>query len=77
MLKLASYLCNAGAAMDDGGGEMRRVAAAEAALRVITPVLLAGGSGTRLWPVSRQSHPKQFAPLVAGAITSTRDGRNN
>lgn len=31
---------------------------------VITPVLLAGGSGTRLWPVSRKSFPKQFAPLV-------------
>lgn len=30
----------------------------------IIPVLLAGGSGTRLWPVSRKSFPKQFAPLV-------------
>ena len=30
----------------------------------ITPVLLAGGSGTRLWPVSRKSFPKQFAPLI-------------
>lgn len=30
----------------------------------ITPVLLSGGSGTRLWPVSRKSFPKQFAPLV-------------
>ena len=27
----------------------------------IFPVLLCGGSGTRLWPVSRQSFPKQFA----------------
>lgn len=33
---------------------------------LITPVLLAGGSGTRLWPVSRQSFPKQFADLVTG-----------
>lgn len=32
----------------------------------ITPVLLCGGSGTRLWPLSRKSHPKQFAPLLAG-----------
>ncbi|MRX51400.1 mannose-1-phosphate guanylyltransferase/mannose-6-phosphate isomerase [Paracoccus sp. S-4012] len=30
----------------------------------ITPVLLAGGSGTRLWPVSRKAFPKQFAPLL-------------
>lgn len=30
----------------------------------ITPVLLAGGSGTRLWPLSRKSYPKQFARLI-------------
>ena len=30
----------------------------------IIPVLLAGGSGTRLWPVSRDTMPKQFLPLV-------------
>jgi mannose-1-phosphate guanylyltransferase len=28
------------------------------------PVLLCGGSGTRLWPVSRKSYPKQFVPLA-------------
>lgn len=28
------------------------------------PVFLCGGSGTRLWPLSRQSYPKQFAPLL-------------
>ena len=32
----------------------------------IIPVLLAGGSGTRLWPLSRKSYPKQFASLFAG-----------
>lgn len=30
----------------------------------ITPVLLAGGSGTRLWPLSRKSYPKQFSRLM-------------
>ena len=29
----------------------------------ITPVILSGGSGTRLWPMSRGSYPKQFLPL--------------
>jgi mannose-1-phosphate guanylyltransferase / mannose-6-phosphate isomerase len=31
---------------------------------MIHPVLLCGGSGTRLWPLSRQSFPKQFVKLV-------------
>lgn len=31
---------------------------------MITPVLLCGGSGTRLWPVSRKSYPKQFSDLI-------------
>ena len=30
----------------------------------LIPVILSGGSGTRLWPLSRESHPKQFLPLV-------------
>ena len=30
----------------------------------ITPVVLCGGSGTRLWPLSRKSFPKQFVPLI-------------
>ncbi|MGE8211741.1 MAG: mannose-1-phosphate guanylyltransferase/mannose-6-phosphate isomerase [Stenotrophomonas rhizophila] len=30
----------------------------------IVPVILSGGSGTRLWPVSREAYPKQFLPLV-------------
>jgi mannose-1-phosphate guanylyltransferase/mannose-6-phosphate isomerase len=31
---------------------------------MLTPVLLSGGVGSRLWPVSRETHPKQFLPLV-------------
>ena len=30
----------------------------------IFPVVLCGGSGTRLWPLSRKSFPKQFTPVV-------------
>jgi mannose-1-phosphate guanylyltransferase/mannose-6-phosphate isomerase len=30
------------------------------------PVVMCGGSGTRLWPLSRKALPKQFVPLVAG-----------
>jgi len=32
----------------------------------IVPVILCGGSGTRLWPVSRRSFPKQFGPILDG-----------
>jgi mannose-1-phosphate guanylyltransferase/mannose-1-phosphate guanylyltransferase/mannose-6-phosphate isomerase len=31
----------------------------------IVPVILSGGTGTRLWPLSRESYPKQFWPLVS------------
>ena len=31
---------------------------------MIYPVILCGGSGTRLWPLSRQSYPKQFAKII-------------
>ncbi|MGL4729299.1 MAG: mannose-1-phosphate guanylyltransferase/mannose-6-phosphate isomerase [Bosea sp. (in: a-proteobacteria)] len=36
---------------------------------IIRPVLLCGGSGTRLWPASRESFPKQFAPLIGERST--------
>ena len=32
----------------------------------LIPIILCGGSGTRLWPLSRQSLPKQFVPLLNG-----------
>jgi mannose-1-phosphate guanylyltransferase/mannose-6-phosphate isomerase len=33
---------------------------------VVLPVVLAGGSGTRLWPRSTEQEPKQFLPLIDG-----------
>ena len=34
---------------------------------MLIPVILSGGSGTRLWPLSREHYPKQFLPLVGEA----------
>ena len=31
---------------------------------MIFPIILSGGSGTRLWPLSRSEHPKQFIKLI-------------
>ena len=39
--------------------------APDASSGLIVPVILSGGSGTRLWPVSRESFPKQLWPLVS------------
>ena len=38
----------------------------------ITPVVLSGGSGTRLWPLSRELYPKQLLKLV-GTHTMLQD----
>ena len=35
----------------------------------LIPVLMCGGAGTRLWPVSRESMPKQFVPLIGDRST--------
>src|ERR1700704_6120989 len=35
----------------------------------LIPVVMCGGAGTRLWPVSRESMPKQFVPLVGETST--------
>ena len=32
---------------------------------IVTPVLLAGGSGSRLWPLSRKSYPKQYSRIFS------------
>ncbi len=34
---------------------------------MITPVIMCGGAGTRLWPASRSDNPKPFLPLVDGS----------
>lgn len=41
---------------------------------MIVPVVLAGGVGSRLWPVSRQSYPKQFSSLSAAATPKDAAG---
>jgi len=53
-------------------------------MATLCPVILSGGSGTRLWPLSRELHPKQFIPFcedtlfgktlerVAGLLNSTQ-----
>ena len=44
-------------------------------LRRVIPVVMCGGAGTRLWPVSRDSMPKQFIPLLGGESTFQRTMR--
>ena len=38
-------------------------------MSILQPVVLSGGSGTRLWPLSRESYPKQF-------LSFSGDGRS-
>jgi len=35
----------------------------------VVPVILCGGAGTRLWPVSRETMPKQLVPLIGTSST--------
>src|ERR1044072_6128669 len=37
--------------------------------QLLIPVLMCGGTGKRLWPVSRESMPKQFVPLIGERST--------
>jgi mannose-1-phosphate guanylyltransferase/mannose-6-phosphate isomerase len=41
----------------------------------ITPVILCGGSGERLWPLSRKSYPKQFLELTRGGSLFQQSAR--
>ncbi len=41
----------------------------------LTPVILSGGAGTRLWPVSRRAHPKPFMELVDGETLAEKTWR--
>src|ERR1700731_437609 len=41
-------------------------------LTLVHPAILSGGSGSRLWPLSRRSYPKQLLPL-AGTQTMIQD----
>jgi len=47
----------------------------------LRPIVLAGGSGNRLWPLSTKSNPKQFLPLINGSspldLTFTRLNNSN
>src|SRR4051812_3784300 len=46
----------------DGSAQAHRI---DRRRNIIRPVILSGGAGTRLWPISRQSFPKQLLPIVA------------
>src|SRR5215475_6403075 len=55
-----SALCTASTAV-----QSRPASAAPLSVKLkVHPVILAGGSGTRLWPMSREQHPKQLIGLL-------------
>ena len=45
--------------------DVKTVTDQKIAKRLIHPVILSGGSGTRLWPMSRAAFPKQLQPLLS------------
>jgi mannose-1-phosphate guanylyltransferase / mannose-6-phosphate isomerase len=61
--------------MDDIGSKS---SSSQQSVGLITPVLLSGGAGTRLWPMSRALYPKQLLPLASAesmlVVTARRMG---
>ena len=49
----------------DFGGDLPRKSGKLYAMNKVFPIVLCGGVGSRLWPLSRGSYPKQFLPLVS------------
>ena len=47
-----------------GMPKSRKIRKEQEKMHSITPVLLCGGAGTRLWPLSRKRYPKQFAQIL-------------
>ena len=45
-------------------GSTAKSVASDLSMSVIFPIIMCGGAGTRLWPASRPSRPKQFIPLA-------------
>jgi hypothetical protein len=52
-----------GKAISNAGGQCRET------MTKILPVIMCGGSGSRMWPDSRESLPKQFIPLIGERST--------
>jgi len=45
-------------------------------MQKIVPIILAGGTGSRLWPLSRSSFPKQFLDSISNKIINNVKGIN-
>ncbi|MFZ5674081.1 MAG: mannose-1-phosphate guanylyltransferase/mannose-6-phosphate isomerase [Pseudomonadota bacterium] len=52
---------------------IRGLGAIEGWRNLITPLIVCGGAGTRLWPASRESRPKQFLSLFDGGLSTFQE----
>src|SRR5688500_16373170 len=66
--RIAGYLATAGALCvdPDPAGDAAGVTFIVEVLVMLIPVILSGGAGTRLWPVSRSAYPKPFMRMGDG-----------